>query len=139
MMNNLSSTNDKKTRNRFADVVNIVQLTDIDDIEVELSIASFIDCRYVRATILRTEISPESVRNLVLKKGGICRNAKHDCKYILKKVDYLLLQNVNAEGHISAHHSKLGWQSDNGKIACVDGVLNTQIDAYDLISGLIWS
>ena len=53
---------------------------------------------------------------MILKKGGICRNAKHDCKYILKKVDYLLFQNVNAEGHIAARHSRLGWQNDNGEI-----------------------
>ncbi len=110
------STNEKKSKKRFVDVVDIVQLTDIDDIEVELAIASFIDRRYVRATILRTEISSETVRQLILKKGGICRNAKHDCKYILKKVDYLLFQNVNAEGHIAARHSRLGWQNDNGEI-----------------------
>lgn len=88
------STNEKKSKKRFVDVVDIVQLTDVDDIEVELAIASFIDRRFVHASILRTEISPESVRQLVLKKGGICRNAKHDCNFILKKVDALLLQNV---------------------------------------------
>lgn len=110
------STNEKKSKKRFVDVANIVQLTDIDDIEVVLSIADFINSRFVHASILRTEISPESVRNLVLKKGGICRNAKHDCSYILKKVDALLLQNVEDAGHIAARHSRLGWQSANGEI-----------------------
>lgn len=116
MMNSLSLTNDKKTKKRFIDVVDIVRLTDIDDIEVVLSIADFINSRFVHASILRTEISPESVRNLVLKKGGICRNAKHDCSYILKKVDALLLQNVKDAGHITARHSKLGWQSADGEL-----------------------
>lgn len=116
MMNSLSPTNDKKAKKRFVDVANIVQLTDIDDIEVVLSIADFINSRFVHASILRTEISPESVRNLVLKKGGICRNAKHDCSYILKKVDALLLQNVKDAGHIAARHSRLGWQSADGEL-----------------------
>lgn len=132
MVHELSLTNDKKTKKRFVDVVNIVQLTDIDDIEVVLSIADFINSRFLHASILRTEISPESVRNLVLKKGGICRNAKHDCSYILKKVDALLLQNVKDAGHIAARHSRLGWQSADGELTfngyfkyTKDGVANS--------------
>lgn len=110
-MNNVPvPTNDKENENiRRIDVIDVVRLTDEDDIEVLLLIFDFIQRQYVLEDILRTEISPESIRRVILKHAGICTDAKKDCKFILNKVDKLLFLNTTTSSQISAKHFKLGW------------------------------
>lgn len=116
MINEVTSTKDKSTNMRLTDIEGLVILTDSADIEVQISIADFANRRFVTESILRTAITPESVKNLVLKNGGICRDAKNDCKYLLSKVDALLLQNLDSTCHIPARHAVLGWLRKDGEL-----------------------
>lgn len=63
-MENAVFTEDKNSRQpHLVDVEGLILLTDAEDIEVVLSIADFANRRFVTESILRTAITPDSVRH----------------------------------------------------------------------------
>lgn len=111
-MNILATQTNDENNFSFVDVLRINKLIDQNNVEIVLSIANFIERKFTEASILRTKLTPNTLRELVERNGGVCQNAKKLCEYIQTKVAKLLIESTHCEGNISdfmIRYTTLGW------------------------------
>lgn len=105
---------------RLIDVVKITTLLEDEDIEVTLLIVDFLHRRFVERVLLRSEITPNSIKRLVEKSGGVCLDAETDYQYINSKLNNLLISGFNyskgAPCEVTLKHEDLGWFSRNNQL-----------------------
>ncbi|MCM1237208.1 MAG: DUF927 domain-containing protein [Ruminococcus flavefaciens] len=103
-INTIVNATEDKSENMLIKVINVTDLVDANNIEVTLLIGNRIKKKHVMVTLLRTDISPGKIRQLVLRNGGICRDAKQICNDITAEVDNMLIKGIHC-----MKHNTIGW------------------------------
>ncbi len=92
------------------DVNGLNVLLDENDIEVKLIIWNYVSKRYVEETMRRDEINSRSLKKVIQRNAGICRDEKALQKFINSKIDAILAsKSAIKAGMVGFVHNKLGW------------------------------
>ena len=89
-----------------------ISVTDGKSPSINFEVMDCINAKIVGLSILRTDLTPRNLENLIASNNGICEEAEEICNFLLKSYNSCL---KTRQFPIERYHTQVGWKEIDGK------------------------
>lgn len=89
-----------------------ISVTDGKSPSINFEVMDCINAKIVGLSILRTDLTPRNLENLIASNNGICEEPDEICDFLLKNYNSNL---KTRQFPIARYHTQLGWKEGDGK------------------------